>query len=70
MGLPGSGSRWGGDDYGYVAVDACDRQPRWGERIVFIPPHCDPTVNLYDRIYACRGTQVEDVWPVKRLSFG
>jgi hypothetical protein len=23
-------------------------------------------VNLYDRIYACRGDQVEAVWAVKR----
>jgi D-serine deaminase-like pyridoxal phosphate-dependent protein len=67
--LPGSGYRWGGDEFGYVDVDACDRKPRLGERIEFIPPHCDPTVNLYDRIYACRGKQVEDAWPVKRVSF-
>jgi 3-hydroxy-D-aspartate aldolase len=69
VGLSGSEYRWGGDEFGYVDVDACNRKPRLGERIEFIPPHCDPTVNLYDRIYACRGKQVEDVWPVKRLSF-
>jgi D-serine deaminase-like pyridoxal phosphate-dependent protein len=69
VGLPGSEYRWGGDEFGYVDVDACDRKPRLGERIEFIPPHCDPTVNLYDRIYACRGKQVEDVWPLKRVSF-
>ena len=27
-------------------------------------PHCDPNVNLYDRIYACRGDKVEAIWPV------
>ncbi len=69
VGLPGSEYKWGGDEFGYVYVDACDRKPRLGERIEFIPPHCDPTVNLYDRIYVCRGKQVEDVWPVKRVSF-
>jgi len=32
-------------------------------------PHCDSTVNLYDRIYACRGERVEEVWSVMdRLS--
>jgi D-threonine aldolase len=32
-----------------------------------VPPHCDPTVNLYETIYACRGDRVEAVWPLKRL---
>ncbi len=68
-GLSGSEYRWGGDEFGYVYLDGCDRKPRLGERIEFIPPHCDPTVNLYDRIYVRRGAEVVDVWPVKRISF-
>ncbi len=64
MDLPGSVYRWGGDEFGYVDVDGCKRKPRLGERIEFLPPHCDPTANLYDRIYACRGEEVEDIWPV------
>jgi D-serine deaminase-like pyridoxal phosphate-dependent protein len=62
--LPGSRYRWGGDEFGYVDVAACASKPKLGDRIEFIPPHCDPTVNLYDRIYACRGESVEAVWPV------
>ena len=27
-------------------------------------PHCDPNVNLYDRLYACRGDKVEAIWPI------
>jgi D-serine deaminase-like pyridoxal phosphate-dependent protein len=61
IGIPGSTYRWGGDEFGYV--DAIG--PKLGEKIEFIPPHCDPTVNLYDRVYACRGDEVEAVWPVK-----
>jgi hypothetical protein len=30
----------------------------------FIVPHCGPTVNLYDRIYAARGERIEAIWPV------
>jgi len=56
--------RWGGDEFGYVDVAECAVKPRLGDRIEFLPPHCDPTVNLYDRIYACRGGEVEDMWPV------
>jgi D-serine deaminase-like pyridoxal phosphate-dependent protein len=56
--LPGARYRWGGDEFGYLDSD----KPKLGDRISFIPPHCDPTANLYDRIYACRGKQVEEIW--------
>ncbi len=64
--LPGSSYRWGEDEFGFVDwfIECDDSKPRLGERLEFIPPHCDPTVNLYDRMYACRGEQVEAIWPV------
>ena len=65
--LPGSSYRWGGDEFGYVDVDDPAKRPRLGDKLEFIPPHCDPTVNLYSSIYACRGDRVEAVWPVKSL---
>ncbi len=65
--LPGSTYRWGGDEFGYVDVDNSAKRPRLGDKLEFIPPHCDPTVNLYSSIYACRGDQVEAVWPLKSL---
>jgi D-serine deaminase-like pyridoxal phosphate-dependent protein len=64
--LAGSTYRWGGDEFGYI--DRTGGLPGLGSRIEFIPPHCDPTTNLYDRIYACRGEQLEAVWPLKRAS--
>ncbi len=65
--LPGSSYRWGGDEFGYVDADDPAKRPRLGDKLEFIPPHCDPTVNLYGSIYACRGDRVEAVWPVKSL---
>jgi 3-hydroxy-D-aspartate aldolase len=62
--LPGTSYRWGGDEFGYVDVNGGAPRPKLGDRIEFIPPHCDPTVNLYDRIHACRGENVEAIWPV------
>jgi D-serine deaminase-like pyridoxal phosphate-dependent protein len=62
--LPGAGYRWGGDEFGYVDIDGGGGKPKLGDRIEFIPPHCDPTVNLYDRIHACRGENVEAIWPI------
>jgi len=64
--LQGSKYRWGGDEFGYI--DLPDGTLKLGERLEFIPPHCDPTTNLYDRIYVCRGERVEAVWPLKRAS--
>jgi D-serine deaminase-like pyridoxal phosphate-dependent protein len=40
------------------------RDLKVGDRVEFIPPHIDPTVNLYDSIYALRGDRVEAIWPV------
>lgn len=64
LGHPGATYRWAGDEFGYV-----DGAPlQLGDRVRFLPPHCDPTVNLYDRLYACRAGRLEAVWPLKRLS--
>lgn len=66
--LPGSSYRWGGDEFGYVNVDDSAKRPRLGDKLEFIPPHCDPTVNLYTVMYACRGDRVEAIWPLKALN--
>jgi 3-hydroxy-D-aspartate aldolase len=55
---------WAGDEFGYVFLDQAPDRIRLGERLRFIPPHCDPTVNLYDRIHLCRGDEVQEIWPV------
>jgi 3-hydroxy-D-aspartate aldolase len=62
--LRGSIYRWGGDEFGYVDIGECVTKPTLGDRVEFVPPHVDPTVNLYDRIYARRGDQIDHVWPV------
>lgn len=35
-----------------------------GERLMLVPGHCDPTVNLYDWFVGLRGGRVERLWPV------
>ncbi|HEV1285593.1 MAG TPA: alanine racemase [Bryobacteraceae bacterium] len=55
--------RWGGDEFGYLD-NLLETKLALGDRVEFIAPHCDPTVNLYDRIYVCRGETVEAIWPV------
>src|SRR5262245_5147583 len=53
-----------GDEFGALTTEAGGTLPSLGERLEFIVPHCDPSVNLYDRLYACRGDKVESIWPV------
>jgi D-serine deaminase-like pyridoxal phosphate-dependent protein len=55
---------WAGDEHGRVEFSASAGRLTVGDRIEFFVPHCDPTVNLYDRIYAMRGNRIEDIWPI------
>jgi D-serine deaminase-like pyridoxal phosphate-dependent protein len=61
---PGLSYSRAGDEFGAVTAPGDAKLPRLGERLEFLVPHCDPTVNLYDRIYAVRGERVEAIWPV------
>jgi D-serine deaminase-like pyridoxal phosphate-dependent protein len=51
-----------GDEFGSITAEHGASLPRIGDRLEFIVPHCDPTVNLYDRIYAARGDKIESIW--------
>jgi len=62
--LPGVTYGWAGDEHGRLDLANAPREVKLGDRLEFIPPHCDPTVNLYDQIYALRGDRVEEVWPI------
>jgi len=53
-----------GDEFGTLVAEPGAQLPALGERLEFLVPHCDPTVNLYDRIWALRGDKVEAVWPI------
>jgi D-serine deaminase-like pyridoxal phosphate-dependent protein len=57
---------WGGDEHGILKFVQPSRAIELGDRLEFIVPHCDPNVNLYDRLIATRGDKVEAVWPVAR----
>jgi 3-hydroxy-D-aspartate aldolase len=62
--LTGVRYEWAGDEFGYVYLDEPSQPVRLGDQLRFVPPHCDPTVNLYDRIHVCRGDEVEAIWAV------
>lgn len=51
------------DEHTTIATrEGFDARP--GDRVWLRPSHVDPTVNLHDRLYAFRGEEVADVWPV------
>lgn len=62
--LPAVAYRFRGDEFGILSRDDGPPPVRRGDRVEPIPPDCDPTVNLDDRIHACRGDGVEAVWSV------
>ena len=64
IGLPDVTYAWAGDEHGRLDLTRSDCDLRVGDRVEFVPPHCDPTVNLYDVIHALRGNTVEGVWPI------
>ncbi len=52
------------DEHGVLRFHAPAQAPRVGDKLMLIPGHCDPTVNLHDWIVGVRGGRVEAVWPV------
>jgi D-serine deaminase-like pyridoxal phosphate-dependent protein len=49
------------DEHGWVEGE---NPPALGEKLLLIPGHCDPTINLYDWYVCVRGGRVEALWPI------
>ena len=66
-GMPGVWQRPGltythaSDEHGWVEGEPA---PALGEKLLLVPGHCDPTVNLYDWYVCLRRGIVEDIWPI------
>lgn len=57
------------DEHGVVTVAPGAQRPVWGDKLLLVPGHCDPTVNLYDwyvgvRDFGTPRAHVETLWPV------
>ena len=55
---------WGGDEHGKLNLAQASGPLSVGDRVECVVPHCDPTVNLYDRIFGHRNGQIETVWTI------
>jgi D-serine deaminase-like pyridoxal phosphate-dependent protein len=67
-GMPGVWQRPGldytraSDEHGWVEGEPA---PALGEKLLLVPGHCDPTVNLYDWYVCARRGLVEQLWPIE-----
>ncbi len=60
------------DEHGVVELASPDGAPgvALGDRLLLVPGHCDPTVNLYDELVCVRAladpasARVEAIWPI------
>ena len=52
------------DEHGVLTIASGARAPKLGEKLLLVPGHCDPTVNLYDWLVCVRKRRVEALWAV------
>jgi len=64
-GLKGVAYWPGGDEYGIIGLKKPNRELKVGDKLEFIPGHCDTTVNLYNYFFGVRKGVVEAVWPIE-----
>jgi D-serine deaminase-like pyridoxal phosphate-dependent protein len=67
--LPGAVYHRPSDEHGILDLADCRERPRRGDKVLLVPGHCDPTVNLHDWYVGVRGlggtqAHVECLWPV------
>jgi D-serine deaminase-like pyridoxal phosphate-dependent protein len=63
-GRPGLTYARASDEHGVIEVQAGAKGPALGDKLLLVPGHCDPTVNLYDWYVCVRGGVVEALWPI------
>ncbi len=67
--LPGAIYQRPSDEHGVLDLSSCEVSPKRGDKVLLVPGHCDPTVNLHDWYVGVRGlgradARVECIWPV------
>jgi D-serine deaminase-like pyridoxal phosphate-dependent protein len=62
--LPGVEFVKASDEHGVLVIAPGVEAPALGEKLLLVPGHCDPTVNLYDWFVCVRRGVVEALWPV------
>jgi len=63
-GRPGLTYALASDEHGFIDIEPGAAAPELGEKLLLVPGHCDPTINLYDWYVCVRGGVVEALWPI------
>jgi D-serine deaminase-like pyridoxal phosphate-dependent protein len=58
------------DEHGVIEIASGAAAPALGEKLLLVPGHCDPTVNLYDWFVCLRAGRVEALWPITARGAG
>lgn len=69
LGRAGISYQGASDEHGKLALDGSNAPLGIGDKLLLVPGHCDPTVNLHDWYVGVRGlgtdaARVAEVWPV------
>ena len=62
--VEGATTRFMGDEHLAVIAPEGKAAPALAEQVVLVPPHCDPTVNMYESYHVVKGDTLVDIWPV------
>ena len=62
--LPAAEFKFAGEEHSELTFKGGICPLELNDKVVFVPTHCDTTVNLYDRFIAYSGEDVVDVWNI------
>jgi D-serine deaminase-like pyridoxal phosphate-dependent protein len=62
--VAGATTRFMGDEHLAVIAPEGQAAPALAEQVILVPPHCDPTVNLYESYHVVKGDTLVEIWPV------
>jgi 3-hydroxy-D-aspartate aldolase len=52
------------DEHGTLMIKNSDYSLKIGDKVMLVPAHCDPTVNLFDWYVGIRNNRVDLLWPI------
>jgi len=61
---PGLAFTRASDEHGWIEIGPDAAAVALGDKLLLVPGHCDPTVNLYDWYVCVRKGVVESLWPI------
>jgi 3-hydroxy-D-aspartate aldolase len=62
---PGAAYFFFGDEQGGITYPREGARMNVSDVVTCVVPHCDPTVNLYDRYHVVKGDALVEIWPVE-----